>query len=181
MCSIMKIAFAFLLLLSSLVALASDVPPVWIFGKYEKKHTIYTNCYSEPQDAPCGCGNGKLADENGFCYSDVTDVLLINRYQGKYDSLSVELSSSGANAHTCSYEGTGNWEKDADRATANSDINNFDDNCSIALIFKKNLVYLVTRTERSCRNSCGMRTGMDGIILKKSLTNQSSGRSKVHR
>ncbi|WP_152553394.1 hypothetical protein [Methylotenera sp. L2L1] len=165
------------LLLNLSVALAGNNPPVWIFGKYENNHTIYTNCNSELQDAPCSCGNGTFADENGFCYSDIIDTLLIKRHQGEYDSLSVELNSLGANAHTCSYEGTGNWEEYADRAVANSDIKDIDENCSIALIFKKNLVYLVTRTEQSCRNFCGMRTGMDGIIFKKAPTHQSNGRA----
>lgn len=177
----MKILCVLLLLLNSSIALAGDTPPVWIFGKYENKHTIYTNCYSEVQDAPCVCGNGKFADDNGYCYTAVIDTLLIKKHQGKYDSLSVKLDSVGANAHTCGYEATGNWEKYADRVVANSDINDYDGNCSIALIFKKNLVYLVTRTERSCQDFCGIRTGMDGIIFKKALTHQSNGRAKARR
>jgi hypothetical protein len=171
----MKVVCTFILLLNLSVAFAGGNSPVWIFGKYENKHTIYTNCNSEVQDAPCACGNGRFADENGFCYIDVVDTLLIKRQQGEYDSLSVELNSLGANAHTCSYEGTGNWEEYADRAVANSDIKDSDENCSIALIFKKNLVYIVTRTEQSCRDFCGIRTSMDGIILKKALTTHSSG------
>ena len=166
----MKFAYLSLLLLNPLVALADDVPPVSIFGKYENKHTVYTNCYATEQGAPCLCGNGKFADENGYCHNEAIDTLLIQRDKRVHNAITVELDTAGQNAYTCSYDGNGHWEKHADRAVANSDINDFDQNCSIALIFKNNLAYVVTRTDNACRQFCGARASMDGMIFKKATS-----------
>ncbi len=163
----MKFFYLFLLLLGPLVALAGDAPPASIFGKYENKHTIYTNCYASEQGTACACGNGKFADESGYCHNEVIDTLLIKRDKRDHNAIAVALDTAGQNVYACSYDGNGNWEKLADRAVVNSDINDIDQNCSIALIFKGNLAYVVTKTDNACRVFCGTRAAMDGMIFKK--------------
>ena len=165
----MKFAYFSLLLFISSIALADDIPPVSIFGKYENKHTVYTNCYATEQGSRCACVNGKFADENGYCQHEAIDTLLIQRDKKEHNAINVEINTAGKDVYACSYDGNGNWEKHADRAVVNSDINDFDQNCSIALIFKNNLAYVVTKTDNACRQFCGTRASLDGMIFKKAI------------
>ena len=163
----MKFAYFSLLLFAPSISLADDIPPISIFGKYENKHTVYTNCYATEQGASCVCGNGSFADENSYCQHEAIDTLLIQRDKAERNAINIEINTAGKDVYACSYDGSGNWENKADRAVVNSDINDSDQNCSIALIFKNNLAYVVTKTDNACRQFCGTRASLDGMIFKK--------------
>lgn len=163
------IIYLYLLLFNSFVAIGGNTFPAFIFGEYESRHTIQANCYLDDgsrlaEGAPCTCADGQSPAEDEYCYIDVIDTVKIDKDQHEY--ISVKVSTTGPNLSTCGYEGIGHWENSADRLVVHSDRNN-NENCSVALIFHEKNAHLVTKTEHTCRNFCGVRARMDGLVFEK--------------